>query len=439
MLGKKILKISLIEIFLIFSYLICWGSISTSLNDFLNFINITYLNFNNIFNFLRQFLMIMIFPILIIIFINNFKKLSLKNELIFVSALAYFLLQIPGLILTGNSIINIGYIISSLNILLIFILANIYFDKKRYYIFFYISLIMLFFMIILNYKIILNFFTAESSQILYLYHNNIEAFFGKQSPRSTGSSRTFLLIMIITFLIFNQFLKKNYFIKYVIYTLVAIFILLFQSRTTITLLIVFIFMNYIYEQDFSLKKFIKYLITYFIVPIILLYSILIMKQFNHDKNLLNLDNKTNNVSKNLSDVTKNFKRPIDTQSFSSGRIEDWKSILLKMDKSIIFGYGAQADRFLINQSASNGLIYAFSSSGFLGLLFFLFFSIYSFFIIFNNFLFIIRSKQIEFFYCSIVALSILLRSLLESSYALFSVDFIVIYTFINYLKTYKKN
>ena len=43
-----------------------------------------------------------------------------------------------------------------------------------------------------------------------------------------------------------------------------------------------------------------------------------------------------------------------------------------MDK-IIFGYGAQGDRFLINQSASNGIIYATASSGFLGLLFLYFF------------------------------------------------------------------
>ena len=51
MIIKKNLNVSLVEIFLIFSYIICWVSISTSLNDFLNFIDITYFNLNNIINF----------------------------------------------------------------------------------------------------------------------------------------------------------------------------------------------------------------------------------------------------------------------------------------------------------------------------------------------------------------------------------------------------
>ena len=73
-------------------------------------------------------------------------------------AFAYFFLQIPGLILTDNSMLNIGYVISSMNILFIFVLANIYFDKKKYIVFFYYPFFMLFLIIILNYGTILNFF-----------------------------------------------------------------------------------------------------------------------------------------------------------------------------------------------------------------------------------------------------------------------------------------
>tara|TARA_Y100001958_G_C20887204_1_gene314930 strand:- start:26 stop:565 length:540 start_codon:yes stop_codon:yes gene_type:complete len=173
------------------------------------------------------------------------------------------------------------------------------------------------------------------------------------------------------------------------------------------------------------------------MPIIFLYSILIIKQSIYDKNLFNSE-KTIIMSETLSEVTGNFKRPMDPNSFSSGRTNDWKSILGKMDKSIIFGFGAQGDRFLINTSASNGLLYAFSSSGFLGLLFFLFFSIYFFWIIFRNFYYFLKLKHLEFYYCSIIVILLSLRSLLESSYALFSVDFIVIYTFANYLNKFLK-
>ena len=113
--------------------------------------------------------------------------------------------------------LNIGYVISSMNILFIFVLANIYFDKKKYIVFFYITLFMLFLIIILNYGTILNFLISESSQVLYLYFDFSENFFGKHGPRSTGSSRTFLLIMIILNLVFYQFLNERLYLKYIIY------------------------------------------------------------------------------------------------------------------------------------------------------------------------------------------------------------------------------
>ena len=48
--------------------------------------------------------------------------------------------------------------------------------------------------------------------------------------------------------------------------------------------------------------------------------------------------------------------------------EDWKQILYKIDgNNVIYGFGAQGDRYLINQSASNAFIYAYASSGIIGL------------------------------------------------------------------------
>ena len=60
--------------------------------------------------------------------------------------------------------------------------------------------------------------------------------------------------------------------------------------------------------------------------------------------------------------------------------DDWKSLLSKINTSIILGYGAQGDRFLINQTASNGILYSLSSSGILGTFFLLFhFYLYGFY------------------------------------------------------------
>ena len=65
------------------------------------------------------------------------------------------------------------------------------------------------------------------------------------------------------------------------------------------------------------------------MPIIFLYSILISKQFIHNKDILkNLDNQ--NLNESFFEITDNFQRPIDINTYSSGRVEDWKSILSKM-------------------------------------------------------------------------------------------------------------
>ena len=438
MINKKIQNFSFIEIFLIVSYTICWFSISTSFYDIYNFAEKKNANLNELINFLRQSLNLIIFPILIIFFLKNLKSINFKNELLFISALAYFLFQIPGLLFTENSFTNVIYVISALNILFIFTITNIYFDRKKYLIFFYITLFMLFLITILNYKTFVNFLYSESSSTLYTFFNSSETFFGKQSPRSTGSSRTLLLIMLITFLIFYKFFEKNNFLKNTTYILISTFILLFQSRTTIVLLITFILINYIYEKNFSIKETLKYLIIYILMPIIFLYSILIFKYFIHNKDILkNLDNQ--NLNESFFEITDNFQRPIDINTYSSGRVEDWKSILKKMPNSKIIGYGSQGDRFLIDQSASNGIIYAIASSGFVGLIFYIILSIFSFLILIKNFLPILKSNQLEFYYCSIVVLLLLLRSILESSYAVFSVDFIVFYTFLNYLNKFLKN
>ncbi len=439
MINKKILNFSYIEIFLILSYSICWFSISTSFYDIVYFVKKEDTNLNTIINFLRQFLNLIIFPILVITFLKKLRHINFKNELLFISALLYFLFQIPGLLFTDNSFANIIYIVSALNILFIFVLVNIYFDEKKYLIFFYVTILMLTLITVLNYKTFVNFFYSESSYTLYTFFNSSETFFGKQSPRSTGSSRTLLLLMIITFLVFNKVLKKSNFLKMTIYFSISTFILLFQSRTTIVLLITFILMNYIYEKNFSIRETLKYLITYILMPLIFLYSLLIFKQVIHDKNILNSFFKQS-INKSISQVTDNFQRPIDPETYSSGRFNDWKEILSKIDKSIVYGYGAQGDRFLINQTASNGIIYSISSSGILGTISFIFFSIFSIWIVSKKLFENYKSRISIVNYSSIIVILILLRSLLESSYAVFSIDLIVIYTFANYLnKFYSKN
>ena len=111
-------------------------------------------------------------------------------------------------------------------------------------------------------------------------------------------------------------------------------------------------------------------------------------------------------------------------------MNDWNSIYEKF-KSLnrtnkLFGYGAQGDRYSINQTASSGIFYALISSGIVGLIIYIFFTIL---------VFIKSIKLIYFNYSNYkiilpvtLILIILIRSIVESSYAVFGIDFIVFFT-----------
>jgi len=109
----------------------------------------------------------------------------------------------------------------------------------------------------------------------------------------------------------------------------------------------------------------------------------------------------------------------------------------EVDKRFIIGFGAQGDRFLINQTASNGILYALTSSGFVGLFFFLFFTLKIFFIALKNF-FLAKFFENNKIFINFLIIIILMRSVLESSYAVFGIDLIILMTNLNYLsKTIK--
>ena len=99
------------------------------------------------------------------------------------------------------------------------------------------------------------------------------------------------------------------------------------------------------------------------------------------------------------------------------------------------------DRFLIGQTASNGFIYVYSSSGIIGLIFFTIIFVRSAYlstkIIFkskfevkrNNYKYLISSSLIIFF---------LFRSIGETSFANFGIDFMLFFISIAYLENNKK-
>ena len=85
-----------------------------------------------------------------------------------------------------------------------------------------------------------------------------------------------------------------------------------------------------------------------------------------------------------------------------------------------------ADRHLINQSASNALIYTFSSSGILGIIIFIILLILKLITIFKSLVINKNNINNERLFLTTIVLFILLRSIFETSYALFGIDFLVL-------------
>ena len=121
---------------------------------------------------------------------------------------------------------------------------------------------------------------------------------------------------------------------------------------------------------------------------------------------------------------------------SSGRINLWNEIIEKYDKKKIFGYGTQADRFLISKklgqqygnNVSNGFLYAFACGGYFALIIYVIINLKILTFIYKS-IFYKKIFQIKNLFAEKLATIYLtffgIRNLFENSYALFSIDFLI--------------
>jgi len=146
----------------------------------------------------------------------------------------------------------------------------------------------------------------------------------------------------------------------------------------------------------------------------------------NEKNQGSLDNNQERFNK----FNKKIVRVKDQKSFTSRRFSDWQKILEKNTQAV-FGVGTMGDRWLINQSASNLLLYNYSSSGIVGLILFGLVMARSFFI---NFIIIffkqkkINTKNYILLSASYIQYFLLGRSLVETSFAVFGIDFLIFFS-----------
>ena len=462
---------------LVFFFSISWLSISSNYQNLLIFSSNESITVIQILNFFRTALNILIFPILIFLFIkmlNEIDDFRFKKNLFFLIPLGYFICQIPALFYTTNSVENLYYILSSLNLIMIMTLSVKIFKTNEILILVYVTFIVLFMVLMITFfKDLINF--IFNNGIGKKFYGSINTILGENYIRSSGASRISLILLIIYSTVLMRCINSQI-LKTIPLFVFSTIVFLYESRAGVILLILFIISSFLFNKKEFLKNIKKYLFFCIFFPFLCSIQINYLHspasgnfrtaeelqvfkkhkelRLSEDRSTLSEDGSTlsedgSTLSKDgtalkkimpniafnfLCDVAKcndKSQRILNKDKLltTSGRIDDWKDLINQFynkGNNLIFGYGAQGDRYLINQTASNGILYALSSSGVVGLLFFLIFSIAAGLHILKYFFTNRKNNTINHF--SIFILLILgVRSLIESSYALFGIDFILFY------------
>ena len=436
-------------IFIILSWIALWFSIDTHINlsQIKNFSLIALFHNTRI---LIAFFTIFISTILILYIVlkKEIKIFNNTNSTLFLF-LFYFILQIIGLKRNSElefNIENLYLIILAIGSLNIFLIVNFLKLTKILKYILYLTIIMLaVFLIILVFTKINSstLFPQSGALDLYSFIHPEEKFLNREYPRITGISRM-LAIVNLALIIFLEFNNK---LKSILLLILAGFfssiIWGMQSRGTIICFFFSLLVICFYLKNINFKKALSLIFILFFLPAIIFeYSITIVFKKNYESIInLKLENeKKQNDNKNIEDqkeiIKKNQIRILETKH-SSGRIDLWKGLIDKYDKNKLFGYGPQADRILLGKdydrtyaysnNVSNGLIYAFACGGYLAaliiiIIYYRIFTYISYFFLKKKFL----KKMPSVVKISIILLIFLsIRSLVENSFALFSVDFLL--------------
>lgn len=403
-----------------------------------NLLNFEKFNYRTLIFFLRGIGNLIFFPILLFIFFKliNLNLIILKSEFFFLAISILFLIQVIGLLVTENPNTNIYYLISSLNIIIMCLIIKNYFFKNELILIFNITFFTLIGIFVVYGTLYINtYFLEQQNFDLYRVWGNIKSDFSLGDiPRPSGLSRVALIVLIISSLLYKTE-NKFYRLTLILIPICSFFIFSLGSR-----LILFIYIFYIIFY-FFLKKLKKIKDIFFNVSIFFLIPLVLILLINNSFGGLNYETKID-IKSEASNNKFFFRkypqfRKNELNKFSSGRLDDWKSILIK-NKKIIYGNGVMGDRYLINQSASNLIFYTYSSSGILGLIIIIY-------IYLKAFIFSIPSliKKNNYYFkdyrliSSIGLIVLLLRSILETSFGVFGIDlflfclFVTIITFKN--------
>tara|TARA_B100000945_G_scaffold321036_1_gene333463 strand:- start:840 stop:2291 length:1452 start_codon:yes stop_codon:yes gene_type:complete len=413
--------------------------------------------FTQTINLIRFYGPVIFTNILIIILILISKKYTHKFNILIIYFI-FFLSQLIGLILFDSHNFNLErtfLVILAFNGIGIIYLANLSLSIEQIKKFYFINLFFLFFIVLVYLPIIYVDYFNSASKFLYNSQTWTGTFVDDPIIRVTGLSRVLALISITLLIKLNEKLSKKIFlIIFLLMVFCGINIWGLQSRVTIFSSIIILFLNLIF---FSKKILLKNILLGLLIIFLSLSGFKIIQETkllymeNNESNFEidgvkvdilykdRLDNKPNRINE-VFERSKDLEIDHNELTYiTSARNLIWKKIIDSYDYKKIFGYGPQADRYVLltkesgllesgfMTNASSSLFYSFICGGYIGLVLFLAINIYVIFLLFN-FLKMKNYHKKDSFYLNSLFLIIIytgMRSFFENSHAVFSLDFLI--------------
>jgi hypothetical protein len=381
-------------------------------------------SFNDYINYFRGILPIISGFFIFCYVIINKKKFEIV-DIVAIIFFLYFLLQLFGLLINFpiNEEDNFYYRIYFL--LLLFFSIFLFLSLKKNYLNKFLILMTILILVVNLYFLTIatfEFFFINKKPFYYLKIFQAEnTILGSPSIRSTGLARINLILFIFT-LVYLEQIKKNYIIFFIILNLLCIILL--QSRVNIYSLYFFLIFYLFFFKNIKIQERIKFFIIFSCIPLLIYHSI----KFDQSSIIEEKSIRTNLNS----NIIFNRSKHESVDNFTTGRFTIWKDLLSskKNFKQITFGFGTQADRVLTAPayfSASNSYVYIFISSGIIGLIIILSFIIFLIYritkLIFVNKIFS-KNGNILLKFSILLFTYLLIRSLVESSFAVYGIDYL---------------
>ena len=423
---KKLLNIEYISFLLFISI---WLSINLDFKT----LSFSTDNFKNLTLQIRTLLPIFLGIIFLIFKFKFFKFSSIKNlDLISKFFLATFIVQSISFFIYRSDFHNTYFLILSFLLILI---INTHEFRKNIYIFFYISIFFLSIYLVMFLPSVINFYLNNDTIVFYNFNPNLSNnIFGLTPPRTSGISRVLFILLILINSIYFCY-KKKYLL--LLSGLILLLIYLCQSRSVLIFLSLYLLI--ISFIDFFNKKF---KINYEIICMILVSTFILITinkiKYNHiiSKNVdrphyIKRLQQQHVYKRDLSEIKKIVQ--------SNGRVEIWAKIF-KENKNFLIGNGVMGDRFLINESAHNSLVYNYASGGIICAILYLAIVFILVIQLIRQYLFCknntLNKKDMILYNVNLITIFFFIfRSIVETSYSVFSIDlilFFISYKFLNF-------